>query len=284
MSLHDQWRGRRTGPGKRWQVRFREDGQQRKRSFDTKEAALAFDARRRLEPTQRLAREGAALTISQMMTTWLSTKGDKARRTQEAYKYDAHQVIAEFGDRLAATLRPSEIRIWVARPSGVSVRRRSLTALQAAYALAIEDELLRIDPTARIKLPRATATERRFLSWEELKALADETGDHSPVVWLLGTTGLRIGEAAGLQVGDIGDGRLRVARQRHGAVIEPPKGGRGRDVPIPAFVSAKARNGRPTRAGVALQRRGIGSPRRAQLACPHLRAGGPPDCRANGPA
>ena len=152
MSLHDQWRGRRTGPGKRWQVRYREDGQQRKRSFDTKEAALAFDARRRLEPTQRFAREGAALTVSQMMTTWLSTKSDKARRTQEAYKYDAHQVTSEFGDRLAASLRPSEIRVWVARPSGVSVRRRSLTALQAAYALAIEDELLRIDPTARIKL------------------------------------------------------------------------------------------------------------------------------------
>ena len=122
----------------------------------------------------------------------------------------------------------------MARPSGVSVRRRSLTALQAAYALAVEDELLSVDPTARIKLPRGSATERRFLSWQELKALAEETGDHAPVVWLLGTTGLRIGEAAGLQVGDIRDGRLRVARQRHGAIVEPPKGGRGRDVPIPA--------------------------------------------------
>lgn len=238
MSLHDLWHGKRTGPGKRWQVRYREAGRQRKRSFDTKEAALAFDARRRLDPTQRLAREGAALTVNQMMTTWLSTKNDKARRTKEAYKYDTRQVTSAFGDRLAGSLRPSEIRVWVARPSGVSVRRRSLTALQAAYALAVEDELLSVDPTARIKLPRGSATERRFLSWQELKALAEETGDHAPVVWLLGTTGLRIGEAAGLQVGDIQDGRLRVARQRHGAIVEPPKGGRGRDVPIPAFVAA----------------------------------------------
>ena len=57
-------------------------------------------------------------------------------------------------------------------------------------------------------------------------------------MWLLGTTGLRIGEAAGHQVGDLRDGKVRVARQRHGSVVEPPKGGRGRDVPVPTFVSA----------------------------------------------
>lgn len=239
MSVHDLWGGKRTGSGKRWQVRYREAGRQHKRNFDTKEGALAFDARRRLDPSQRLSREGAALTVAQMMATWLSTKGDRARKTKEAYEYDARQVTSAFGDRLAASLRPSEIRVWVARESGVSVRRRSLTALQAAYALAVEDELLSIDPTARIKLPKSQSSERRFLSWKELDALAEETAEHSPLVWLLGTTGLRIGEAAGLQVGDIREGRLRVARQRHGVTVEPPKGGRGRDVPIPSFLTAK---------------------------------------------
>ena len=60
-----------------------------------------------------------------------------------------------------------------------------------------------------------------------------------PSIWLLGTTGLRLGEAAGLQVGDVREGKIRVARQRHGLTVEPPKGGRGRDVPVPAFVQAK---------------------------------------------
>ena len=120
MSLHDLWGGKRTGPGKRWQVRYREAGRQHKRNFDTKEAALTFEARRRLEPEQRLAREGRALTVCQMMETWLATKTDKARKTQEAYAYDARQVTAEFGDRLATSVRPSEIRVWVARPAGVS--------------------------------------------------------------------------------------------------------------------------------------------------------------------
>jgi integrase len=175
-----------------------------------------------------------------MMETWLATKADKARKTQEAYAYDARQVTAEFGDRLATSVRPSEIRVWVARPGGISVRLRSLTALQAAYGLAVEDELLSADPTARIKLPKAQELERRYLSWFELKALAEETGDdQAPLVWLLGTTGLRLGEAAGLQVGDIREGKIRVARQRHGTTVEPPKGGRGRDVPIPAFVQAR---------------------------------------------
>jgi integrase len=104
--------------------------------------------------------------------------------------------------------------------------------------LAVEDELLTVDPTARIKLPKANEIERRYLSWYELKILAEETGDQAPLVWLLGTSGLRIGEAAGLQVGDFRDGRLRVVRQRHGSIVEPPKGGRGRDVPVPDFVDA----------------------------------------------
>ena len=69
MSLHDLWDGKRTGPGKRWQVRYREAGRQHKRNFDTKEAALEFEARQRLEPAQRLAREGAVLTVAQMMAT-----------------------------------------------------------------------------------------------------------------------------------------------------------------------------------------------------------------------
>lgn len=64
MSLHDLWGGKRTGVGKRWQVRYREAGRQHKRNFDTKEAALTFEARRRLEPEQRLAREGRALNLS----------------------------------------------------------------------------------------------------------------------------------------------------------------------------------------------------------------------------
>ena len=112
MSLHDLWGGKRTGPGKRWQVRYREAGRQHKRNFDTKEAALTFEARRRLEPEQRLAREGRALTVCQMMETWLATKTDKARKTQEAYAYDARQVTAEFGDRLAivrAAIRDSGV-------------------------------------------------------------------------------------------------------------------------------------------------------------------------------
>lgn len=52
--------------------------------------------------------------------------------------------------------------------------------------------------------------------------------------------GLRLGEAVGLQVGDIRGSQIRVARQitltSEGAVQGPPKHGRSRDVPVPAFV------------------------------------------------
>ena len=242
MSIHDRWQGDKPDDGRMWEVRWREAGRQRKRRFDTKAAAQAWDAKRRLEPEIRLAREGRSLTVDQMMDTWLATKAALRPKTLDAYGVDRREILATFGGRLASAVRPSEIRTWMARDRGISLRRRSLTALSQAYRIAVADGLLAVNPCAGVRQPSAVKVEVRALTWDELRALAEHSGRHAPMIWLMGTCGLRLGEAIGLQIGDVNltTGRIRVARAvvdtSHGRVVGPPKSGKGRDVAVPRSV------------------------------------------------
>ena len=251
MSWHDLWvrevdgekvRTALYGKGLRYQVRWRDpDGGQHKKGFDSKQVAIAYDARLRLDPQQRQAAEARTLTIDQLMATWLGTKAVKPK-TVDAYEHQRAEILATFGGRLAATVRPSEIRTWIARDRGRSLVRASLVSLKAAYRIGVADGSLTRSPAEGIKPPRATKNEHHYLTWFELRALAEAAGDWAPMVWLMGTTGMRVGEVAGLQVGDVGVRRIRVARavstSSRGRTIGTPKAGEGRDVPVLPFVHA----------------------------------------------
>jgi integrase len=83
----------------------------------------------------------------------------------------------------------------------------------------------------KVKLP---AQKRRPAAWlepDDLARLAAECKGYESLVWTLGTTGLRIGEACALNVGDVNhkSGRLQVRESKSG---EP------RSVPVPARVLA----------------------------------------------
>lgn len=244
MSVHDRWRGARTGQGRRYEVRWREGGYQRKRRFDTKVAAQDFEAKRRLEPEARRAVESRTLTVDQMMADWLATTKHLRPSTRDGYRVDAAEVVGEFGPRLAKSVRPSEVRTWLARERGASLRRRSLMAMRRAYKMAIADKVLGDDPTAGIPLPRDRSHDMRFLSWDELGTLASMAGTDAPLVWLLGTCGLRLGEALGLDGADVDRLRRRISVRRsystssEGTELGPTKGAKRREVPVSAFVLA----------------------------------------------
>lgn len=85
--------------------------------------------------------------------------------------------------------------------------------------LAVKDRRLPLNPAADVTLPPAVKPDKRFLTAEELYRLAEaaapypipEVGkDYRALILLLGTTGLRWAEMAGLRVGRVvtccGDG------------------------------------------------------------------------------
>lgn len=79
--------------------------------------------------------------------------------------------------------------------------------LSAMLSMAVEDEIIRKHPTARIRLPRSTEHEtppERFLEHDEFGLLWGKTlPHHRPVIETFVGTGIRWGEAEALNVGDV---------------------------------------------------------------------------------
>jgi integrase len=91
------------------------------------------------------------------------------------------------------------------------------------------------------RLPRATGVWKRFLTAAEVAALAEASGRDRVLVYVLAYCGLRFGEAAGPQVGDVDLPRRRLRVERSVSdvdghlVVTTPKTHHTREVPVPAF-------------------------------------------------
>ncbi len=127
-----------------------------------------------------------------------------------------------------------------------------LGVLHTALQTAVEDGLLVVNPAAvgrsllaRVAPLPATAEERiRALTRMQLGQLleaAKAEGEGYVLLYLLSRTGMRVGEAIGLQWGDL-DWRghsIRVARSRVGTRrVEAPKSGRARTVDMSSSLQA----------------------------------------------
>jgi len=107
---------------------------------------------------------------------------------------------------------------------------------------AVKDGRIIRNPAAGVELPRIVTRERRYLTHNQVAALADAAGEYGLLVQVLAYTGLRWGEAAALRVGrvDVLRGRLRVVE----AVVDvngqmifgSPKSHQARSVPLPRFL------------------------------------------------
>jgi integrase len=157
-----------------------------------------------------------------------------------------------------ADLRHSAIGAWVADMSrakvaadGTVIRRAAgpVTVIRAYNVLAgilddaVADRRLISNPARGVKLPRKIKREHRYLTDEQVWALAEEAGPQRAVIVLtLAYCGLRWGELAGLHVADVDILRRRIHIRRNavnvGGVVEvgTPKTHERRTVPVPRFL------------------------------------------------
>lgn len=137
------------------------------------------------------------------------------------------------------------VRAWAAEMIGegaapATVKRR-VYLLSSSLTGAIDAEILESNPAAGLHLPSGQTDTRRYLSRDEatrlLLALREHEGVGHDLVLTMLNTGLRWGEAVGLQVGrvDLERGILRVAEVWDDEVNELrpyPKSRRIRQVPL----------------------------------------------------
>jgi integrase len=184
--------------------------------------------------------------LGEFAREWLASKHKLKPSTRARYQVVLDTVIADRADIAIGDISRQLVREWVAdlsvylAPASV---HKAVGVLRQVLAMAVRENRLVMNPVDGVELPPVTAAEPRFLTLEQLRDLADAAGAHRPLVYVLGTCGLRFGEVAELRWRDVDlDGRrLRIARSVTlvDGVFEigSPKSGKGRTVSLPAFVA-----------------------------------------------
>jgi integrase len=151
-----------------------------------------------------------------------------------------------FSDVPLARIRRSHIESWIkgmSRTLAPSTIKGRLRSIRSVFRAAVRDQLIAADPTDGVVVPRQRRKEAAMVipTADELRALLDaaEPG-FRPFIALCAFAGLRQGEAAATQVGDVDflGRQLHVRRQiqvgENGALeVRPPKYGSERTIYIP---------------------------------------------------
>lgn len=125
--------------------------------------------------------------------------------------------------------------------------RTRLNYVQMAFRAAVLDKIIAESPASSVKPPRVRRADAsmEILSLEQTVSVLAEAGEFRPFVEVCVFAGLRSGEAAGLQLGDVNFlGRsLQVRRQVQGSSITTtsvvtPKYGSERTVYVPSELTA----------------------------------------------
>lgn len=192
------------------------------------------------------------ITVGEWSQRWLDGQAHLKPSTRERYAgiLRAH-VVPKWGHTRLSDVSHADVQAWVstlARTGAPATVRKAHRVLSLVLAMAVADGRLARNPASHVRLPRAVAGDRRYLTHEQVHALADACGPHYRLIVLfLAYTGTRFGEMAALRAS-------RLDLPRHRALIAEsvtlvngdlawgtPKGHERREVPVPRFLSDQLR-------------------------------------------
>lgn len=252
---HDTDTGKRVpsanhGRGSRWRARFLlTTGKEVVKRFPTRAAAQewldeqsAGMVRGDFVDTRR-----GRVTFDDWSQMWLASKADLKPSTHERYgRILRCHLVPTFGSLPIGDITHADVVTYIAgltsgqRPLAPSTVRQTHRVLSLVLDFAVRDGRLVRNVAHAAPLPRAVAADKRFLTLDELRALADAAGEKDGLaILVLGLTGLRFGELAGLRVKrvDLLRRRLEVAEsltEVAGEVVTgTPKTHQRRTVPVP---------------------------------------------------
>jgi integrase len=213
--------------------------------------ARRIDAERHLIGVESHMLDGSYIDPSRSRVTvqvwaqqWLEGQVQLKESTRVRYEglLRGH-VLPRWGRVPLAKIGHADVAAWVADlsvsgQSGSSVRQAH-RVFSLILALAVRDGRISRNPAEGVRLPRARKAEKRFLTHEQVSALADASGEYRLVVLILAYCGLRYGELAALRVGRVDLLRRRldimesVTEVGGRLVTGTPKTHQQRSVPVP---------------------------------------------------
>lgn len=213
--------GRKTNG--RYQVRWREQGVRRGRTFDRHRDAdrFATTVRRRLQAGGVVELDDDnPITVAELVEDWWRrhARTHLAPNTRLVYGtvWDKHALpsLGEMPVRKVRTSTIDNLKVdLLARGVGAETVRKVLTMLQSVFHLAVRDDLLDTNPVTEVRRP--AAPRRRGLAiWPStVEAIRRGLSQRdATLVSVLAYAGLRPEEALALEWRDVGDRHLRVER------------------------------------------------------------------------
>jgi integrase len=234
-----------------YRVRYRtpDNRQTDKRGFETKREAQIFAASVEVAKArgEYVAVSTGRTTIGELGPRWLERQRGHMRPSGfRAYESGWRVHIApRWANVKIADVKFSDVQSWVAdlaADRGPSIVRTAYSVLARILDDCVRDRMLAVNPARGVKLPPKSSPKHIYLTAEQLKHLADESGQYRSLVYLLGLGGCRWGEAAAIRVSDVNFLRHRIHLQRNAVmvgarvIIGPLKSHRNRTVALPGFV------------------------------------------------
>lgn len=206
------------------------DGKRRSKRVRCRSQAAAEDELARLRRTYGAGGEPASGTVSEYLADWIGAHS-RGLRPSTAINYAGNirlHIDPLLGGIPLARLRAADVRRLIddleRKQLAAATIVRVITTLRIALNAAVADRSLAENPAAHIRLPRIHQVPVRPMLGAEADAIVDAVAGTwlSPIVRLLLGSGLRLGEAIGLDQGDLlldaGFVRVRVSKTQVRAV------------------------------------------------------------------
>jgi integrase len=241
-----------------YRVRYRTPDRRQtdKRGFRTKREAEVWANQLEVDKNKGVYIPPAAgrVKLGEYAQEWLDSKHKLKPSTRARYKLVLDTVIAKHANIALGDINRRLVREWIAElsqelaPASV---HKTVGVLRQVLAMAVADNRLAMNPVDGVELPAVSVVEQRFITLEQLHALADAAGSYRALVYVLGTCGLRFGEVAELRWRDVDLNNLRLRISRSVTLVDgkfvvgSPKNGKGRWVSLPALVADLLSAGEP---------------------------------------
>lgn len=234
-----------------WRARYRDDtGKEHARHFGRKVDAQAWldDQTAQIVTGSWADPRRGALTFASWWSQW-SARQVWTISTRESADMAASAVT--FSDVRMRDLRASHLEAWVkamttddetGKPLAASTISTRFNYVHAALSAAVRDRVIGRDPAEGVRLPktRRAAAAMVLPSASDVGRALDAVNYFRGFVAVCAFAGLRLGEAAGLQLGDVDflGRKITINRQIQGdtstsARVVPPKAGSERTVYVP---------------------------------------------------
>ncbi len=253
---------KRGRPGK-WIVDYRDGaGVRRWITFETKREADDTCAAKRLESRQRIRPDvNPNITVTEYAKRWTRVIASHVKpRTLESYELhlDRH-ILPALGQQQVRRIHKGQLRDFLAakKAGGPASRsaRNIYATLRAMLSAAVEDGVIIFNPAAGLgKRLRLTTSARdrdqdiKAMDADQLGRFLEAAQQHEPrrypLFYLLAHTGLRLGEAFGVQWSDLEYDGERILVERTispGGQVGTPKSGRSRRVDMSGGLQALLR-------------------------------------------